>query len=385
MKPSIQILISALVIIAATATQALAQIDTLPDLPLYKNVAADTDEGAEGGVNYAVPQTKDTIDAQLRSFQNLYSAGKYHAALKLSQEIQDKYDLQKPEKLILLKYAIAAYNDLDYDNEADRFAKDYLQKDPFYDPEKHTDDPISFRKVLDNYYTKPKFSVWAAIGRIGVEPYMDTIRSIIDTTSRTPEYDIKGYEVQLGFEYRPFKIFSISIAPSVHTYDLARTISRTDIATFHCNESSLMFTLPILVEAGLYRKREIFVPSIYAGAQMKYVFNSEYKAYTLAPGIYTEIPEYKDNADLKTKFNYSILGGVRLNFNHRRMTYFADMGISLDMLPFNDPEKIFSNSDLLYQNFYVPDVYRMIEYSVKLGIKVNLQYKTIAKYKNYDY
>jgi hypothetical protein len=67
------------------------------------------------------------------------------------------------------------------------------------------------------------------------------------------------------------------------------------------------------------------------------------------------------------------------------MTYFADMGISLDMLPFNNPEKIFCNSDLLYQNFYVPDVYRMIEYSVKLGIKVNLQYKTIAKYKNYDY
>ena len=384
MKTHFIILISTLVLVAATATQALAQIDTLQNLPLYKNAAADGDDGAADGVSHVEAQAKDSIAAQLRNLQSLYAAGKYNAALLLSQEIQDKYNLPKAENLIRLKYTLAAYKDLGYDAEADDYAKRYLQKDPFFTPDQHPNDPVSFLKVLSNYDSRPKFSVWAAIGRIGVEPYMDTIRTIIDTVSRKPDYDIKGYAVQLGFEYRPFKIFSVSIAPSVHTYDLNRTIPRTDIATFHYKESSLVFALPIFVEAGLYRKREIFVPSVYAGAQMKFAFNSEYQAYTTAPGMYTETPDYKDNTDTKNTVNYSILGGVRLNFNHRRMTYFADFGLSLDMQPYNDPEKIFDTNDLLYQNFYVPDVYRMVEYTVKLGIKVNLKYKTIAKY-NYGY
>jgi hypothetical protein len=188
----------------------------------------------------------------------------------------------------------------------------------------------------------------------------------------------------VGFEYRPLKIFSVSIAPQIVSYDFDRTIKRTSLALFYSNESSTIFSLPILVEAGIYRKREIFVPSVYAGIQMRYVLNSEYMAYTIVPDMYSEPSGYKDNTDLKNKFNYSILGGIRLNYNHRRMTYFADLGMSMDMLPFNNPKKIYSNNDLLYQNFYVPDVFRMLDYVVKLGIKVNLQYKTIAKY-NYGY
>jgi hypothetical protein len=56
----------------------------------------------------------------------------------------------------------------------------------------------------------------------------------------------------------------------------------------------------------------------------------------------------------------------------------------MDMLPYNDPSKKYHNYDLLYQNLYVPDMFRMLEYTVKFGIKINLQYKTIAKF-NYGY
>ena len=43
-----------------------------------------------------------------------------------------------------------------------------------------------------------------------------------------------------------------------------------------------------------------------------------------------------------------------------------------------------ANYDLLYNHFHVPDIFQMLEYTVKVGIQVNLQYKTIAK-NNYGY
>jgi hypothetical protein len=375
--------ISLTILIAATCTSSvIAQTDTLQGSPLYHNATADPIEGER----YIVRDiNKDTIDAQLRTLQSLYSAGKYHDALQLSHEISNRYPLKKAETLTLLKYTLAANKDLDNDAEADNLAKQYLKKDPFYTPETDDDAPVSFKKVLQNYYTKPKFSAFAALGKIKALPYLDTVRTIIDSLTLDPNYKIEGFVMQFGIEYRPLKIFSISIAPSINTYEIQRSIQRSgEFATFHYYESSTICTLPLYVEAGLYRKREIFVPSFYAGAQMKFLAYSEYKAYVETQGSYNVKPDYKEDLETKTSLNYSIVCGARLNINHRRLTYFADFGLSMDMLPYNDPSKKYHNYDLLYQNLYVPDMFRMLEYTVKFGIKINLQYKTIAKF-NYGY
>ena len=386
MVTRIKILISTLILIAAAANNAIAQTDTLKNLPLYKNATADCDHNNKDKNEDSTQSTdiRSVINNKLRELQSLHAAGKYRDALQLSKDIDDKFTLNKAENLARLKYTLAANKDLDNDAEADNIAKIFIQKYPFYDPNTDADAPVSFKKVLKNYYAKPKYSIWAAAGIRKDKPYNATIRTIIDTSAKskpqTPKYKIKGYMLQLGFEYRPLKIVSLSIAPSLTSYHIKRSIQRTTFATFHYDETSTVFSLPIFVEAGLYKKREIFVPSIYAGAEMKYIANSEYKAYTETIGTYTP-PTPKTDTYTKTRLNYSLLGGIRLNYNRRRMTYFADFGISMDMLTYNDPKKIHSNPDLIYHNLYVPDVFRMAECTVKIGAKVNLQYKTIAKFK----
>ena len=381
MKIHIHILLTILILVAATGASAIAQNDNAQGQTLFQNASSDPIEGEPVNVSY-IDSDNDTIGSQLRQLQSLYSAGKYRTALQLSQRIKTNPHLSKEQNQDRLKYTIAAYKDLEYDHEADSLAKIFRQRDPFYIP--NSIDPLSFKRTLANYDTKPKFSVFAAIGKVNTHPHLDTVRTIIDSVSLDPDYKIEGYTVQIGFEYRPLKLFTISIAPSVTAYDITRTMQRAEFAIFHYNETSIVFALPLYVEAGLYRKKEIFVPSIYAGAQLKYMFHSEYKAYTEAIGTFNVIPDYKDDTYTKTKLNYSVLGGIRLNINHRRMTYFADFGLSMDMLSYNNPAKKYRNNDFLYQHLYIPDIYRMMEYTVKLGIKVNLQYKTIAK-NNYGY
>lgn len=379
MKKLIHILL--IMLIEATYSNLFAQTDTLQPPSIFRNATADPNDGEK----YTdLSGYFDTIQTMLNELHSLYSAGNFHAALQLSQRDLNKPHLTKAQNQDRLKYTIASYKSINYDQDADRIAKTFLQNDPFYTIK--SDDPVPFRDVLNNYYTTPQYSVWLAAGKTFVNTHMDTICSIIDTIpgARTPDYDMDGFVMQVGFEYRPFKVITISIAPSFTTYNIYRSIRRSDIATFHYSESCQVFSLPLFMEAGLHLGREKFVPSLYAGVQIKYIIQSKYTAFTEVASSYTDIPDEKNNTDSKNRLNYSVLGGIRLNYNHRRLTFFADLGVSLDLLPYNNPKKKYSDYDLLYQHFHVPDIFQMFEYAVKIGVKVNLKYKTIAKY-NYGY
>ena len=317
----------------------------------------------------------------LQTLEDLYSAGKYEQLLQLSQSLHDSAHLSKEQNLQRLKYTVAAYKDFGYRREADSLARLFLQKDPFYDVQKG--DPLPFREVLGNYYTMPKFAVWMAGGMHFVRPVLKTIRPIMDA-SVEPEYDVRGNSLQIGFEYRPLKMLSVSVAPTLVKYEIERKMRRTDLATFHYNESCKAFALPLAVEAGLHVFGDKFVPSVYGGAQFKYILGTKSNAYTDAIGTYTEVPDMKDDIRYKNRTNFSVLGGARLNYTRRRITFFLDFGVSYDMKPYNDPDKKFDDRALMYQSLYIRDVFRLLDYTAKLGVKVNFQYKTIAKH-HYGY
>ncbi|MBO7597741.1 MAG: hypothetical protein J6T70_11940 [Bacteroidales bacterium] len=155
-------------------------------------------------------------------------------------------------------------------------------------------------------------------------------------------------------------------------------------AIFYYNEDCAILSVPLCLEANIFSGNEIVVPSVYAGAQFRYILSSNYIAYTEAEGVYPERSDLADGIDTKNRINTSVLGGVKLNVNVKRITYFADLGIAYDFRSYNNPAKKYNDAALLYQNLYIPDVFRLLEFSLRAGVKVNLHYKTIAKY-NYGY
>ena len=367
-----------MVVLLAVAT-AQAQNDTLPGFLLYNNVASDN--AKEDNVTETV-QATDSVAEQLNTLQNLYSIGKYGQVLVLARDMHRHSNLTKQQNLIRLKYNIAAFKELEYHRHADSAAQLFLHKDPFYKP--NSNDPLAFREVLDNYYTMPKFAAWASIGMSAVKPLLDTVRSIIDTVKRKPDYKISGFLFQMGFEYRPWKIFSVSIAPTITGYYIERTINRTEDAKFIYKEHAHILSFPICLETGIYTRYEKFIPSVYAGAQVKYFITSNYTATTDARRVYSETPDKIVDNDTKNRLNYSLVGGIKFNYNHRRLTFFVDCGFAYDFLSYNNPKEIYSNHRLYYQNLYIPDIFRMLEISLRGGVKVNFHYKTIAKF-NYGY
>lgn len=367
-----------ILIIMTLAVAANAQTDTLQKPNLFRNATSDTEENSDVSTHVTNSQRVDSVAESIRNLLSLYSSGKYLDVLDLSKEIHKKYHLSQTQNQLRQKYTIAAYKDLAYHHEADSAAKVFLQKDPFYKVMRF--DPVPFRDVLNNYYTMPKFSIWMSLGYSTLKPHLDTVHVIIDTLQRKPTYEAVGFSAQLGFEYHFMRFLSVSAAPTFTTYEMNRSSKRSEISTFYYNEKFQTIALPIFVEAYWYMGRYFFVPSVYAGVQAKYLIQSKLSTYEETDGVYLDIPSYEENTDIKNRFNVAMLGGIRLNFNHRRMTYFGDLGIAYDLNELNNASKKLETKPLIYNQTFIPDSYHIIEYLIRLGVKINLKYTTIAKF-----
>jgi hypothetical protein len=391
------ILLTAIILAAAHIT-GTAQNDS----PLYQNIISDDisspiDTASQRPQNGTiVPQnnpkaTQDTLrpatsdndlGEQMQNLQRLYLAGKYDEDLQLSQTIRENHpQINNDDEIDRQKYTIASLKEMEYNEQADSAAKQFYGRNPFYKPK--SSDPVPFKEILSNYYATPRFSVWASIGQSLAVPVLDTVHVITDTTQMKPEYDfIQSEIVQLGFEYHPWKCISVSVAPTYTKYRYTRTIDRNMRSTFHYEETDKLISVPLRIEAYWARKdRPKWAPSIYLGASAKYIIKSTYTAYLETPGERRYETSAKTlDADDKNRLNFAILGGARLSYNFNRITIFGDLGMSMDIKPFNNPEAAYSNNDLAYDKMYIPDIFHMLELSAMIGVKVNMKYKTIAKF-----
>ncbi len=367
------------------------------DLPLYQNVISDdidaqidtasnvqkTDVSKKEHATTDPQHATNDIDEQLRNLRGLYLAGKYDEALTLSQTIHDKGYLSHSQENARQKYTIASFKEMEYNEKADSAVKIFYGKNPFYNEDPPDPlDPVPFKENISNYYTTPTFSAWAAIGQTIIVPVIDSVYVITDTLSMEPEYNGNNTEsIQFGLEYHPWKFLSVSIAPTYTKYSYTRTTDRNMRAQFHYEETSKILSVPIRVEGYWYTGKGRWVPSMYAGASLKYILKSTYNAYTQVVGdAQYRIEDREHDLDDKTRLNYAVILGAKLNFNNRRITYFLDLGLSVDIKPFNNPDAAYSNAYLAYDMMYIPDIFHIVELRAMGGIKVNLWYKTVAKY-----
>ncbi|MBO7440488.1 MAG: hypothetical protein J6U21_12515 [Bacteroidales bacterium] len=379
------ILILILIIWTGAVVSASAQNDSLPDIPLYDNaVSKDVPPSDKRGIINGMSEVNFFGDDELRNFYNYFAAGKYREAVESSKKINTS-KFSKNQTQVFYRYAVAAYKEMEFNAEADSLARRFLEKDPLYQPVGY--DPSSFREILENYYTIPKFSVWLSTAKNYVKTRVDTVYVItIDTLQREPSYKYDASSVQLGFEYHPIQCLSISIAPTLRFCKYTRSSKRHEWATHFYKERYMLLGLPVRIDAGLYRKQEkfsrksvSFVPSVFVGIEPKFALRSHYVSYIDVIGQIVDISDEKPNVDTKTRLNYSLFGGVRLSVNHGRLTYFAEVSIAEDMKTVNDSDKKYDTYDALYRDLYINDMFKIRELSMMIGVKLNLKYKSIAK------
>ena len=372
------------------------------DSPLYQNIISDDTsapidtttswlQGANKDKHQSQAKdslltisTDEEIGEQMRNLQRLYLSGKYYEALQLAQTISEKYHPLDPEDEVdRQKYVIASLKEMEFNEQADSAAKVFLGKNPFYSKyQKKSSDPVPFKEIIDNYYTTPRFSVWVSVGKQLTMPMVDTVHVITDTVQMEPNYEITDNQmVQLGIEYHPWKYLSLSLAAMYTKDEYTRTIDRSARSQFIYKETSKFLSLPINFEAYWPIGSGKWMPSVFMGSKIKYLLKSHYNAYTETTGERRyESEDIKHDPDVKNKINFAIIGGVRLSRNFNRITVFGDLSLSGDIKPFNNPDAAMSDPDLAYNKMYIPDIFHIVEATAMIGVKINMCYKTIAKY-----
>lgn len=355
-------------------------------LPLYDNLQSDSDNTTDPtSQKYSDDKESPTGEA-LRALQRYYNAGKYPEALRQSQQIRENHHLNSSENERYLRYTIASYKEMAYDEEADSVMKIFTKKYPFY--ELNSDDPVSFQEVFNNFKTIPRWAIFFDIQwtRTGVD--IDSIFPRADTTKIVPDYDDgRCFNLEIGMQYGFNEKWSLAMSLKTMTLDYTR-VEDQGATKFYYEETDTYLSLPILV---FYKRPFRFlniqwIPEFGLGVSADFLGGAEYQAYSWF-GSNTSYTVSDKTIDLieKNQLNFSVLSSIRISVALKnRWSFFIERQWQDLLLPQNNEKYRYHNSDLVFNQLYVPDAITLSTKHFKIGLRYNLRYKTMAKY-HYGY
>ena len=371
-----------LILITAICTNAVAQTD----IPLFDNLQSDDAERDDSRSQFLRSESETQNGGALRALERYYNAGKYPEALRLSRYIRDSLRLNRNETEQFLRYTIASYKEMQYDEQADSAMMVFTKKFPFYDTTSY--DPVAFKEEFMNYTIIPRFALYAnVILSMKTHAKIDSIFPRADTTKVKPEYNSeRSYGITIGGQFGITKKLSASLGFGYMVANFNRT-EDYGATKFYYSESDQFLNLTSLVLYSLPKFRAplrgmIITPELFTGVSADFICKSEYQAYTwFGDNVQYTISNKSFDLDDKVRFNYSAIIGFRSNlYESNRWTWFTDCSWHMMMRPLNNASNRYNNSDLVFNNLFVPDAIHLSYFQWKIGCKFNLIYKTVPKY-----
>ena len=371
-----------LILITICTNVAMAQTD----IPLFDNLQSDDAERDDSRSQFLRSESETQTGGALRALERYYNAGKYPEALRMSRYISDSLRLNREETQQFLRYTIASYKEMQYDEQADSAMMVFTKKYPFYDTTSY--DPVSFKEEFLNYTIIPRFALYAnIIFMMHTNAKIDSIFPRADTTRVVPEYNSEStYGINIGGQFGITNKLSASLGLGFMVADFNRT-EDYGATKFYYRETDAFITMSTLALYSLTKLRLpirglIITPVVFAGVSADFICQSEYQAYTWFGdnAKYTVSNKFHDLDD-KLRFNYSAIIGFRPNLvESKRWTWYTELSWHMMMRPLNNASNRYNNSDLVFNNLFVPDAIHLSYFQWKIGCKYNLVYKTVPKY-----
>ena len=368
--------------------EAVAQSDSSRNkgyFPIFDNLQSDDDNGTANETNRNTDNTVADphyqLGEDLRTLERYYNAGKYPDAINKSKQIKQQHRLNNEDNETYLRYTISSYKEMAYNREADSLMKIFTKKYPFY--KLRNNDPVAFKDVFNCYYTRPQLSIWAKGGRSTTSVLIDTVYTIADTTQTEPSYsDVKAQTFEIGLQFYLTRRFSAAVSLNYWGSELSRVQSYGNSSTkFFYKESNDYISIPVFLIFNTSIEKINFINELMLGGSVDILFQSKYEAFSwFGDNSQYTITEREADLEDKTSVNYSLRIADRLNFNVKRFTFFVEPQLFLQMKPHNKSDRKYSNSDLVYNNLFVPDAIHLLTTQLNFGVKMHLFYKTIAKF-----
>ena len=359
-------------------------------IPLFDNLTS-PDEALPDDFNGKLRSTNSndstevTVEEAVENLRNLYNAGRFSESLAYAFYVRmrkrdDKFTKEETEEFH--KYAIASMKEMGFDHKADSLMKIFCRQSPFY--EVKATDPDAFVKLKDKFVTRPILGVRVWSSKDYPIITLDTVYTVRDKEVGYEYQNFKGSSFGADVVYYPIKNLEVSAGVMFSKLGFTR-LERSQKLNFSYTENDRLISFPI--EAGYCLKPfwGLVIPEFYVGARLSLLHKTTYEVSDQiiklnAVGSTTEDVSCDGGfEDVKNSF-VTLYGGFRLNYEIRRICFFAGAQYGTALKELRNPEDNYSNVELIVNHRFMPDAMRVGQISINLGVKVNLYYKTFAKY-----
>jgi len=352
---------------------------TSPDVPLPE------DFNGKLRIANAADSTEISIEDAVRTLRTLYDAGRFHEAFLYafylrSRQEEDKFT--KDDSETFRKYTIASMKEMHFDRKADSLMKLFCTRNPFYEPK--PGDPDAFLKLKDKFVTRPIIGIRVSSSIDYPMVKLDTVYTVRDKEAGYQYENFKGSSYGVDVVFYPIKKLEVSAGVMSSKFGFTRT-ERSSDHNFIYTEDDKLFSIPIEAGYSLPPFLKVVSPEFYAGARLSMLRKSSYKVKDRTVKVLNlgfSTPEDVDCEgeydDIKNSF-VTLYGGFRLNYEIRRVCFFAGLQYGVALGELRNPEDNYKNLELLVNHRFMPDAMRVGQFSINVGVKVNLFYK-IAKY-----
>ncbi|MBP5502558.1 MAG: hypothetical protein J6Y24_07200 [Bacteroidales bacterium] len=329
--------------------------------------------------------TQVSVEEAVENLRNLYNAGRFSEALGYALYVrmrkhEDRFTKEETE--VFHKYAIASMKEMGFDYKADSLMKIFCRQSPFY--EVKDDDPDAFVKLKDKFVTRPILGIRVSSSKDYPIITLDTVYTVRDKETGYKYQNFKGSSFGADVVYYPMKNLEVSAGVMFSKLGFTR-LEHSQKVKFSYTENDRLISFPVEVGYCFKPFWGLVIPEFFAGARLSLLHKSTYEVsdqvFKLnSVGSTTEDVACEGNFDNVKNSFVTLYGGFRLNYEIRRVCFFAGAYYAAALGELRKPEDNYTNVELIVNHRFMPDAIRVGQVSVNLGVKVNLYYKTFAKY-----
>ncbi len=323
--------------------------------------------------------SQEVCSETLNTASNLLDKGKFYEIPGLLEECLNNGGFTKEEQIRAYRILTLSRLYLDYREKAGEYYLKLLKLSPEYQPILDVD-PKELVNFSHLYTTKPLIHVKVHAGITFTEPHILMANSM--TNVLTSE---KKYSSNVGFNFGAGAEFLISgnwyLVAELDAVDRSVRVSEAHFDnSFYqttIDVGQWDFALPVMLRYNFWLGK--FNPFINAGVAPRFVITASGRnQHGTFIDFSGEVQPIKESPSInlgpvRNKFNYSLLGGIGLNYKIGITFIFLELRYTMDMLNAVDVMKSTSldlegSRDIkFYSPVFAEDDYRLANFSVLLG------------------
>ena len=318
--------------------------------------------------------------------EEYFNSGKYQTCIYLLEKGLKECSLSKENKEQALIELIKAYLETDNLESTDKSIKELLKNNPNYTLNKDLVQP-DFVRLYNTYRVRPLviFSIKGGIN--STLPNTINSYSILDSVDYNSPYKGRtGSHFGLSAEWDFLKNISLSTDIMFITNNYNRKLEGARGWTLNYKEK--ISSVEASANIKYYFPAGKITPFVFAGAMINQLISAKsdvelaYQAvdrYTSKQDPYVVSQKNINVKDQRNLNNYGALLGIGARYKYQNLMFGLETSYLIGLTNYSDPDRRYTNNDLLYNYYYVDNDFNLSRISVSVSVGYILKYSIKKK------